>query len=33
MLSALRRFLDSHREDLMQDYVRQDMERGLRGND
>jgi Arc/MetJ-type ribon-helix-helix transcriptional regulator len=28
MLSALRRFLDSHREDLMEDYIRQDVEWG-----
>ncbi|PSN16967.1 CopG family transcriptional regulator [filamentous cyanobacterium CCT1] len=33
MLSALRRFLDSHRDELMEDYIRQDVEWGLRGND
>ena len=33
MLDALRRFLDSHREDLMQGFLREDVEWGLRGKD
>ena len=33
MLDALRRFLDSHREDLMQGLIREDVEWGLRGTD
>ncbi|HEY0557094.1 MAG TPA: ribbon-helix-helix domain-containing protein [Thermoanaerobaculia bacterium] len=33
MLDALRRFLDSHREDLMEKLVREDMKWGLRGPD
>ncbi len=33
VLDALRRFLESHREDLMEDFIRQDVEWGLRGND
>lgn len=33
MLDALRRFLDSHREDLMQALLREDVEWGLRGKD
>jgi Arc/MetJ-type ribon-helix-helix transcriptional regulator len=33
MLDALRRFLDSHREDLMQGLLREDVEWGLRGKD
>jgi Arc/MetJ-type ribon-helix-helix transcriptional regulator len=28
---ALRRFLDSHRPELMERFIRQDVERGLRG--
>ncbi|HEX4965662.1 MAG TPA: ribbon-helix-helix domain-containing protein [Thermoanaerobaculia bacterium] len=31
MLDALRRFLDSHREDLTQALLREDVEWGLRG--
>ena len=30
---ALRRFLDSHREDLMQGFLREDVEWGLHGKD
>jgi len=33
ILEALRRFLDSHREDLMQGFLREDVEWGLRGKD
>jgi Arc/MetJ-type ribon-helix-helix transcriptional regulator len=33
ILDALRRFLDSHREDLMQGFLREDVEWGLRGKD
>jgi Arc/MetJ-type ribon-helix-helix transcriptional regulator len=33
MLDALRRFLDSHRGDLMQGFLREDVEWGLRGQD
>ena len=33
VLDALRRFLDSHRGDLMQDLIRDDVEWGLRGSD
>ena len=33
MLDALRRFLDSHREDLMQGLLREDVEWGLHGGD
>lgn len=33
MLDALRRFLDSHREDLMQGFFREDVEWGLHGRD
>lgn len=32
-LDALRRFLESHREELMTDFIRQDMEWGLRGDE
>ena len=32
VLDALRRFLDSHREDLMADLIREDVEWGLRGS-
>ena len=30
---ALRRFLESHREDLMEAFIRQDVEWGLTGNE
>ena len=33
ILDALRRFLDSHREDLMEGLIREDVEWGLRGKD
>ena len=33
VLDALRRFLDSHRGDLMQDLIRDDVEWGLHGSD
>ena len=33
VLDALRRFLDSHRGDLMQDLIREDVEWGLHGSD
>ncbi len=33
MLDALRRFLESHREDLMEVLIREDVEWGLRGED
>lgn len=33
VLDALRRFLDSHRGDLMRDLIREDVEWGLRGTD
>jgi Arc/MetJ-type ribon-helix-helix transcriptional regulator len=33
ILDALRRFLDSHREDLMEELIREDVEWGLRGKD
>ena len=33
MLDALRRFLDSHREDLLEAFIRQDVEWGLTGDD
>ncbi|MFQ4136199.1 hypothetical protein PGN35_007740 [Nodosilinea sp. PGN35] len=32
LLDALRRFLDSHRDELMEDFIRQDMEWGLEGD-
>jgi hypothetical protein len=32
MLDALRRFLASHRTELMEHFIRQDVEWGLRGN-
>ncbi len=32
-LDALRRFLDSHREELMEDFIRQDVEWGLKGDE
>lgn len=30
---AIRRYLDSHRPDLMEKFIRDDVEWGLRGND
>ena len=30
---ALRRFLESHREDLMEEFIRQDVEWGLTGDE
>ncbi|MEA2562071.1 MAG: hypothetical protein QOH06_3575 [Acidobacteriota bacterium] len=33
VLDALRRFLDSHREELMEGLLREDLEWGLRGRD
>lgn len=33
MLDALRRFLESHRGELMEEFVRQDIEWGLTGNE
>ncbi len=33
VLDALRRFLDSHRGDLMRDLVREDVDWGLHGSD
>lgn len=33
VLDALRRFLDSHRADLMRDLIREDVEWGLHGSD
>ena len=33
VLDALRRFLDSHHEDLMKDLIREDLEWGLHGVD
>ena len=30
---ALRRFLESHREDLMEEFIRQDVEWGLSGDE
>jgi len=33
VLDALRRFLDSHREELMEGLLREDVEWGLRGRD
>ena len=32
MLDALRRFLESHREELMEDFIRQDIEWGLQSD-
>ena len=32
-LDALRRFLESHREELMEDFIRQDVEWGLTGGE
>jgi Arc/MetJ-type ribon-helix-helix transcriptional regulator len=33
ILHALRRFLESHQADLMEEFIRQDVEWGLRGNE
>ena len=33
MLDALRRFLESHQEELMEDFIRQDVEWGLSGDE
>jgi Arc/MetJ-type ribon-helix-helix transcriptional regulator len=33
MLDALRRFMDSHRSELMERFIRQDVEWGLRGHE
>ena len=33
VLAALRRFLESHRGELMEDFIRQDVEWGLTGNE
>lgn len=33
VLDALRRFLDSHREELIEGFLRQDVEWGLHGRD
>jgi Arc/MetJ-type ribon-helix-helix transcriptional regulator len=33
ILDALRRFLESHRVELMEEFIRQDIEWGLNGND
>jgi len=33
MLDALRRFLESHRAELIEEFIRQDVEWGLTGND
>ena len=33
LLDALRRFLESHREELMVDFIRQDIEWGLTGDE
>ncbi len=33
VLDALRRFLESHREELMEDSIRQDLEWGLTGDE
>ncbi|HSS52070.1 MAG TPA: CopG family transcriptional regulator [Thermoanaerobaculia bacterium] len=32
ILEALRRYVDSHRAELMEDFVREDVEWGLRGD-
>jgi len=32
-LDALRRFLESHRENLLEEFIRQDVEWGLTGDD
>ena len=33
MLDALRRFLEAHRAELLEEFIRQDVEWGLTGND
>jgi Arc/MetJ-type ribon-helix-helix transcriptional regulator len=33
VLDALRRFLEAHREELMESFLREDVEWGLRGRD
>ena len=33
VLDALRRFLESHQENLMEEFIRQDVEWGLHGNE
>jgi Arc/MetJ-type ribon-helix-helix transcriptional regulator len=33
IVDALRRFVDSHRADLMEELIREDVEWGLRGSD
>jgi len=33
LASALRKFLDSHREDLLEEFIRDDVEWGLGGTD
>jgi Arc/MetJ-type ribon-helix-helix transcriptional regulator len=33
VLNALRRFLESHRQELMEEFVRQDVEWGLTGDE
>ena len=33
MLDALRRFLESHRHELMEEFIHQDVEWGLTGNE
>ena len=33
LLDALRRFLESHRDELMEDFIRQDVEWGLGGDE
>ena len=32
-LDALRRFIESHRENLMEEFIREDVEWGLKGDD
>lgn len=32
ILTALRRFLESHRDESMEEFIRQDVEWGMRGN-
>jgi len=33
MIDALRRFLESHRSELMEEFIRQDVEWGLKGDE
>lgn len=33
VLDALRRYADSHRQELMEEFIREDIEWGLRGGD